>query len=144
MQTLIHNVKWQVSLSNGETFYEEKGNFKSIPNIDSPWQRLNEYACDVKADITSLSLYTNDGRSFNLPSAGKNPKFRAFDMQEKPLYYEMYRKLGQDFIKGGNAMNPVSESALFTVIVAYYDGYQLQLWVDENNTKNCWTLMEKI
>ena len=148
MQTLKHNVRWKVSLSNGETFYEEKGKFETLPNIKSPWQRLIEYTCNIGVTITSLSLYTlnssheeDDGLEFNLPSMGKNPKFRAFDMVEKPFDYEMCRKLGQDVIRSENAMDTVGKDDLFTVIIAYYEGYQLQLWVDENNTNKCWTLV---
>jgi hypothetical protein len=141
MQTLTHNVKWQVSLSNGETFFEEKGDFKTIPDIKSPWLRLMDYVVDNQVEITSLSLYTDNGMTFNLPSAGKNPKFKAFGEAKKPLDYLACRKMGQDFIRNGNKLEKTDKVDLFTVIIAYYENYQLQLWVDENNPRNCWTLV---
>ena len=64
-------------------------------------------------------------------------------MAEKPFDYEMCRKLGRDIIKSDDGVKQTYSDDLFTVIVAYYDSYQLQLWVDENNTKNCWTLVVK-
>jgi len=146
MQTLNHNVKWQVSLSTGETFFEDKGDFIEIPDQLSPWQRLQKYLIENEAQITSLSLYTNDGQSFNLPSAGKNPKFKAFSDLEKPLDYQMFRTIGRNVagLKNGVVV-PLNEHGFddwFTVIEAIYSFGSLQLWVDENNSKNSWVLFK--
>lgn len=140
MQT--HKAKWQVSLSNGETFFEGKGSFKEIEGELSPWQRLIRYTADKKIEITSLSLYTDDGRTFNLPSLGKNPKFRPFLEVDKPIDYNLARYVARDIsgIKEGNEgkVTSVKVSDWFTVAEAVYSTYKLQLWVDENNPKNCW------
>lgn len=138
---LIHNVKWQVSLSNGETFFENKGKYLEIPNEKSPWQRLIQYIAENKLKITSIALYTDLGQSFNLPSSGNNPKFKPFLDAEKPLDYNMFRSIAKEArvinMKAGSAK--VSE--WFTTIEAIYSNCKLQLWVDENNIKNCWTLI---
>lgn len=138
---LIHNALWQVSLSSGETFYEEKGDYISVPGQLSPWQRLQKYIVETKTEITSLSLYTNDGRTFNLPSSGKNPKFRPFSVSKKPIDYNMCRYLGQDIRITGSKQETIGSSDHFTVIEAIYPDYKLQVWVDEKNTRNSWTLV---
>ena len=92
----MKKVLWTVGLSNGETIAEEKGNFKTIEGALSPWQRLLSYLPDAKATITSLSLYTNDGRRWNLPSAGKNPKFGELQNLPKPVDFIMQRKAARE------------------------------------------------
>jgi len=150
MQTLKgykHKVKWHASLSNGGSFFEGKGDFSERKGEKSPWQRLITYTVENKVEITSLSLYTDDGRTFNLPSAGKNPNFKEFVDIEKPIDYNAFRKLGQNHNvvrEGGEARITGSEIAdLFTCIEAIYPDYRLQLWVDEFNTENCWVLVIK-
>jgi hypothetical protein len=146
MQTLTHNILWQVSLSNGETFFEDKGKFKEIPGLSSPWQRLIAYISRNHLEITSLSLYTRDGQTFNLPSAGNNPKFQAFAKLQKPLDYEMCRCGARNVAQVENGVVKQVESngfsELFTIAKAIYPTGTLQLWVDERNPKNCWTLFE--
>lgn len=155
METLeSHKVKWQVSLSNGETFFEGKGNYVEYAGELSPWGRLQEYLKANDLKITSLSLYTDDGQTFNLPSLGKNPKFSAFMQEWKPFKFVMERHVARD-------QGDAEYTDWFTTIVAYYlieikdhkhDGEQevpdnlnlvikLSLWVDEHNTKNCWSLV---
>lgn len=144
MTLKVHKVKWQVSLSSGETLFEEKGDFISVPGELSPWNKLLKYIEDNSLTITSLSLYTDDGRTFNLPSLGKNPKFRAFDLAVKPCKFALERKYATDVDDKDNADR-------FTTVNAWYDlGYcnefgnvslKLSIWVDENNTNNCWTLV---
>jgi len=144
---LIKNVFWQVSLSNGETFFENKGRFVEIPNELSPWQKLYKYIAENKLLITSLSLYTNDGRTFNLPSAGKNPKFKPFNDAPKPIDYNFFRAIAREFtgMQEGNKATIINTkiSDWFTIIEASYPSYKLQLWVDNRNTKNCWVLVVK-
>jgi len=135
------NALWQVSLSNGQTFFEGKGDFTEIKSALSPWQRLLKYMSVNNAQITSLSLYTRDGRTFNLPSVGKNPKFRPFAVAEKPIDYMLERYYGQDMDITGKGIGP---SDHFTTISAVYADYRLQLWVDENNTRNSWVLVVKV
>lgn len=134
---LKHNVKWQVSLNNGKTFFEGKGLFIEIENEPSPWQRLQKYINDRKVYITSLSLYTDDGRTFNLPSAGKNPRFREFNSDEKPLDFRAFRKYGESI---DPKTREITGADLYTVAESIYSTYRLQLWVDEKDTRNCWVL----
>lgn len=136
MQTPDPTVFWQVSLSNGETFQEGKGDYKVIEGELSPWQRLKRYIGD-DTTITSLSLFTEDGRSFVLPSGGKNPKFHAFTEAENPVSYNFFRKLGGDVSIGGE----VHVDELYNVIEAEYEnGSRLQIWVD-NETHGVKTLL---
>ncbi len=140
METLFkHNVKWKISLSNGETFYEGKGKFKDISGLKSPFQRLLDYTLDTKTYITSLSLYTDSGQSFNLPSSGNRPRFNEFNNLSKPIDYNIFRKMAKNISKDGSEI-----SDWFTVAEAIYPDYKLQLWVDEKNYKNCWTLVVNI
>lgn len=144
METL-HKVKWLVSLSNGETFFEGKGKFVEIAGQRSPWQRLLSYTAQSKTTITSLSLYTDEGQTFNLPSAGNNPKFAPFRALEKPIDYAVRRHIANE-ASGSQDENGVKVGAMkmsdwFTSIVAIYPTHELQLWVDNQNTKNCWVLV---
>lgn len=134
METLEKNVKWQVSLSNGETFFESKGDYKTIAGELSPWNRLLKYISDNNLKITSMSLFTDDGQTFNLPSAGKDPKFHEFSTASKPESFKFFRKLGQNLDLG-------TPDDLFGVIEATYPTFVVQLWVDDYHTSNCWVLV---
>lgn len=136
---MTHNVAWQVSLSNGETVSEGLGRFSEVEGEISPWQKLLVYLSENNLQITSLSL-VNVYRTFNLPSAGKNPKFRPFSLSPKPLGYECRRYVSRE-AHTGKELALASPHELFTVGVAIYKDYELQLWVDENATENCWTLL---
>jgi hypothetical protein len=141
---LTHNVLFQVSLSNGETFFEDKGQFITIPGELSPWQRLINYITEKKLLITSLSLYTKDGRTFNLPSSGKNPKFRPFQVAEKPIDYNYCHYIAREHEIVDKKIVGTVASDWFAMIEAIYPDYRLQVWVDEKNTKNSWVLVVKI
>lgn len=138
--TMEHNVKWQVSLNNGETLYEGKGNFIEVEGELSPWNKMLEYLQANNLEITSLSLYTDSGQRWNLPSKGGNPKFRAFDIAQKPYKLQLERVQGMDW---DDQNNP----DIYTTINAFYDYegviYKLSVWVDEKNTNNTWTLFTK-
>ena len=138
--TMEHNVKWQVSLNNGETLYEGKGNFVEVEGELSAWNKMIQYITENNLEITSLSLYTNSGQRWNLPSKGGNPKFRAFDMAQKPFKLQLERVQGMDW---DDQNNP----DIYTTINAFYDYegviYKLSIWVDEKNTNNTWTLFTK-
>ena len=135
-----HNVKWQVSLNNGETLYEGKGNFVEVEGELSAWNKMIQYITENNLEITSLSLYTNSGQRWNLPSKGGNPKFRAFDIAQKPFKLQLERVQGMDW---DDQNNP----DIYTTINAFYDYegviYKLSIWVDEKNTNNTWTLFTK-
>jgi hypothetical protein len=131
----MHKVLWTVSLSNGETHYEEKGNFRTIEGEPSPWRRLLSYLEASGARITSLSLYAADGRRWNVPSAGSNPKFKAFAEAKKPEGFRFFRKIGFDAMGSG-----ADAQQHFACIEARYAGHALQVWVDEA-TLNAWCLV---
>lgn len=134
-----HRVFWAVGLSNGENAQEDKGDFKVIDGELSPWQRLIHYVAEKGLMITSLQLFTADGKVFSLPSAGKNPKFKAFADAPQPILYRMYRKMAGDVMGGGEVTN----QELFTVAEARYkDGTLLQIWVC-NTSLNAWTMITK-
>lgn len=135
---MTHNTLWQVSLNNGETCQEGKGSYKEIEGESSPWQKLMAYIDAHSLDITSLSLRTKDGRTFNLPSAGNNPRFAMLDTLEKPRGYKMFRAVGQDIMRTDNKV--ISEEK-YTVIEAQLKGLKLQIWVSEQNTDNAWSFV---
>ena len=131
----MQKVLWTASLSNGETIYEGKGNFQVIEGALSPWQRLLSYLVDAKVEITSLSLYTNDGKRWTLPSAGKNPKFAELTASPKPFDYRMFRKAAAE----GNSAGITQE--FYTVIeAAFLDGRALQIWVSEDGVSS-WSII---
>lgn len=125
------------SLSNGETIHEEKGNYKRTPGDPSPWVRLLSYIAANNLTITSLAIYTECGRRFNLPSLGHNPRFRAFADAQKPVSFNFFRQHGQDVI--GNTHTGAPD--VYSVIQASYpDGSTLQMWVDDKSL-SIWTLI---
>lgn len=156
METFKHKVKWQVSLSNGETFFEGKGDYQDIQDgRPSPWQRLNSYLVANNLKLTSLSLYTDDNQTFQLPSAGKNPKFKEFGELPAPYEFNFFRKVGTEVGMEGNKQTGEPKMVdWYTCIEASYFVditrpkkaemirvvLALQLWVDEMNPKNCWVL----
>jgi len=132
-----HKVLFTASLSNGETIYEGKGNYQEIKDAPSPWQRLLAYQAEAQVEITSLTLYTPGGQRFNLPSAGKNPRFhKVIGNAPVPVDYRIFRAAAAEKDKTGQ-----ERFELYTVAEASYaDGRRVQMWVDEQ-TLNCWTIM---
>ena len=133
-----YNVKWKVSLNNGETLYEGKGDFIEIAGELSPWNRLLYYLDKTGSSITSLCLYTDSGHTFNLPSSGKNPKFKEFSDIEKPRRFNFFHKIAHDI---NTSVRQTEITDLYAVIEAVYANYKLQLWVDELNSRNCWGII---
>ena len=131
------NVKWSVSLSDGQTIFEEKGEYKSIEGEPSPWQKLQKLIQESGLTITSFCLYTDDGKRWNLPSAGRNPKFRVFDVAEKPKSYRAMRIMGADIL-GGQYEN---EDHYAIAEALYEGGKKLQIWVSEANPENSWSVI---
>ncbi len=138
MQTIFkRNVKWSVGLSNGQNFKEGVFPYELIKGELSPWERLKKYLADNDLHITSLSLYTDGGKTFNLPSIGKNPKFKAFQELEKPLQLNYSRLFAKDLEKNG------AEDFL-VMVEAVYAKYKLQLFVNEQNPKHSWVLVREV
>lgn len=147
METYTYNVRWQVSLSNGETFFEGKGDYEDIQDGRlSPWQRLLNHMDDTGAVITSMSLYSDSGQTWNLPSAGRNPKFKEFANLPQPYDFVFDRKSSLES-SSESAFKDTKKDEEYAVISAYYGinlngtpalNLKIQYWVDENNPKNCW------
>ena len=137
METFNRSVKFKVGLSNGDTFYEGKVPFELIGGELSPWLRLKDYLARGGVQITSLALYTDGGQTWNLPSAGKNPKFSAFSDLPKPKEFNYKRIVAKD-------IDFSNSEEVFVVIEALYDGFTLQVWVSEGNPKNSWTLSKEV
>ncbi len=122
-------IKWSCSLNNGHTYYEGKNDYIEIAGELSPYLRLLKYIKEKELKITSACLYSDDGRRWNLPAVGRNPKFRVFDTAEKPISYKFFRMLGMDMDLGGNK----TKEEIYSVIEAEYsDGKKLQTWVAQN------------
>ncbi len=126
-----HNVKWTASLSDGSNIYEDKGDYKEVQGELSPWLKLREYLEDNEVEITSLSLYTDDGKRWNLPSAG-NPKFRELRNVEMPNSFKFRRKLSKDLI--------TKKEKRYAVITAIYDDRELQVWVLDKEPYPSWAI----
>jgi len=135
-----HKVRWKVSLSNGETFYEGKGSYKEIEGDFSPWNKLAEYIEEESVKITSLSLYTDEGINMHIPSSGNNPKFHLFKEDKKPKQYRMFRAISSEPFR--DADDQTVEH--YTVIEAEYDDYRLQVWASELSSSNFWVNVVKI
>lgn len=129
--------RWKVGLSNGENFVEGMGEFSFIDGEQTPWQRLGAYIQTNSLKITSLAI-EKDGVIYNVPSQGKNPKFRAFALSEKPLDYNFFRVFGTDMNRRGLR---IGKPDLYAVVQAIYNNYKLELWVDEQSN-SCWTLIK--
>lgn len=128
--------KWTVSLANGETLYEGKNEYEHIEGEDSPWQKLLKHIEKEETEITSLALYNDIGQRWNLPSAGKNPKFQAFRDAEDPKDFKFRRKLGVE----RGLMGGETKEDRYIMIEANYGDKRLQIWVSEDG-KNSWTLV---
>ncbi len=136
----MHKILFTVGLSNGETVTEEKGNFCTIPGALSPWQRLLSYKAEVGAEITSLSLYTKDGKRWNLPSAGKNPKFKEFEHTQKPESFRMFRKIAKESSTLAGLATSQGIDQHTCIEAVYGDGRRLQVWVAEDGLSS-WSVM---
>lgn len=133
MRLYHRNVRWKVSLNDGTTYYEGKKPFKMIEGDKPAWVRLQEFVKKYKLRITSLALITNN-RTWNLPSSGDNPKFRAFDLADKPISYNYKRILGLDYkIRGGRKIKQI-----FVIGEAIFKNYKIEVWVDEDRPDNSW------
>ena len=140
---MIHKVNFQVSLNDGQTLQEGRGSLAEVEGGDSPWRKLLAILEKDSLSIVSLVLVTDDGRTFNLPSSGKNPNFRPFREADKPLSFRVERHVGSESVWDGKSDPNAQEKHLkdwYTVAIAVYNEYELQLWVSELDTKHCWTL----
>lgn len=126
------NVRWNVTLSTGESFSEGKGEFSSFAGEKSPWNKLQDYLKQNNSKIVSLFLSTADN-NYYLVKAGDYPNFSPFRSLKEPIEYSVKRYFAQ---------TAGQENELCTVAIAIYQDYELQLWVDERNTKNSWVLVK--
>ena len=137
---LKHTVKWYVSLNNGETFFEGKNKFVDIDGEKSPWLRLVDHLIDNNLQITSLGLYSDDGRRWNLASAGACPKFKMFENVEKPIDYNVERSVAREMQQNGE----IKIVEFYTVARALYEHYELQLWVNNFNPDISYSYIKKL
>ena len=131
---MTQNIKWSVGLSDGQNIYEDKGDYKRVEGELSPWLKLMEYIDNNDVEITSLSLYTDEGRRWNLPSTG-NPKFRELREVEQPDELKFRRKLSKDLVSGNEKR--------YAVIEAHYEDYKVQLWVRNKEPNPSWSLIKQ-
>ena len=127
----LMKTRWTVSTSQGLNFTEGNAPYVEILGEPSPWVRFKN---DGHV-ITSLGMISSDGHIFNLPSAGKRPKFSDFDTQEKPLGYEVWRKVASEIIGD-------REEVHYTVIEAIYQNFKLQIWVNDDNPSVSYSLVK--
>lgn len=121
--------------------YEGKGAFAEVANQLSPWQNLMRHIDDEGVTITSLSLFTDAGQTFNLPAAGRNPKFRIFEAGEVPIDYNAFHALAHEAGRNKTTGEMERSTDFFAVAEAIYSDRRLQVWVDERNPRNCWSVI---
>ena len=131
---MTHNIFFTASLSDGSNIYEGKGDYKRIEGELSPWLKLKKHLDKEGLEITSLSLYTDDGRRWNLPSAGKNPKFREMEKIGEPTQFKFRRKLKRE-LNSGNEKR-------YAVIEAQYQDYKVQVWVRDVEPYPSWSIVQ--
>ena len=134
---MTQKINWAVGLSDGSNLYENKGEYCEKKGELSPWLKLQKHLELNGVKITSLSLFTDDGRVWNLPSLGKNPKFADFGNLDRPIEYRAFHKVGFDIEDQGNTDR-------YVVIEAIYSDQRLQLWVSEKEPYPCWTIVRKV
>lgn len=135
----MHQVQFIIGLSNGEMITEGKGNYQRTAGEHSPWMRAIRYIAESGVKITSLSLYTADGKRWNLPSAGKNPKFKEVGEYPVPVSFNFFRKAGIDIDPDDHSQ---TLSDVYAVAEAQYpDGKSVQLWVNDE-TMSAWTFIK--
>lgn len=137
-EAMNSNISWKVSLNNGESFQEKQKPFDIIPGELSPWKRLEKYVQDNNLAITSCALFYKD-KLYNLHSTGGSPRFQRFSLVEKPIKYRVERVLGTDI----SPQNKVLSTELFTIAIAEYKNYDLELWVSDKNPSNSWSLVKE-
>lgn len=135
-----HNVYWIASLSNGDTITEGKGDYTVTTGELSPYQRLLAFCRDNDVHLTSISLATRDGKRWNLPSAGRDPKFHAFASLPQPVSYKMFRKVAMDANSIEGMQNAPKQDVHTCIEARYADGRCLQVWVNEENYTS-WSLL---
>lgn len=133
-----HTIFFIAGLSNGETAIEGKGAWAVETGGLSPYQRLLSYCREKELTINSLSLGTDDGRRWTLPSAGKRPKLRVLQDAPKPVAYKAFRKAAGEAPIG----QPIVISELYSVIEGTYeDGKRLQIWVRDGEGYPSWSIV---
>lgn len=146
------NVKFVCGLSNGETLVEGRGVLETKTSVNtelehisdvfedtlpdrkgenSSWWKLQEYIKERNLTIRSFGLWTGD-RHYNLPSV--NPKFKG----QAPISYNCFRRFGQNILMGqGNVEHYICAEAI-------YEGYKLQIWIDEQDTNKMWCEIQNV
>lgn len=137
-----HNVRWKVTLNNNHVHTEGDGFFVERISGPSPFQKLKKLLQEKELTIKTLALFSADGREWILPSQDVShmPHFEPFRTSSRPIEYLVKRFVGKNM----NNDKPVNNmNDLYTVGVAVYSDYELQLWVNENNTKETFTIVEQ-
>jgi hypothetical protein len=148
MQLPDPHIHFVASLSDGQTIIEGKGDWQWFPDgRPSPWNRLVRYTAEQGLAITSLSLVAPDGQIYNFPPAGKKAKFEGYADRvsaDKPLDYTVRRHIAHEISGVGRQVTNIKAVEFYTIAVAIYPTFELQLWVDENDHRKSWTVVKHI
>jgi len=138
-----HKIQWTASLSNGETFFEGKGDYKDIQDgRKSPIQRLFKYVTRHNLEITSFGLYHQNGTTIHLPSLSKRYNIGLLESEARPIDYNLFRYVDAEVSVSPEDSNkeikldPNGFKSWWTVAEGIYENFRVQIWVDENNPKN--------
>lgn len=140
METRIfkHKIQWTASLSSGETLFEGKGDYEDVQDgRPSPYNRLLKYITENKLEIMSFGLYTEDGRTYHLPSISERYKIPYFNDEARPYDYNIFRYVESPVTGSETSITQDKIEKWFTVAEAFYTNFRVQIWVDERDTRNC-------
>ena len=138
---MVHKITWKALLSDGNIYYENKGIFEESLEKPSSWQQMEKYIIDNGLSIVAISLITDTGFEINTPKMTGEPDLKSYKKGDAPIDFLVKRSLARDLNITGSLKDlrtKIENVGFYTILVTYYKGYTIELWVDENDTKKCW------
>lgn len=119
--------RWVVSLSDGSSATEGRGEFKNIKDEPSAWQKLLSHLQENNLKITALRLEVL-GRRYHLPSLN-TAKHKFLSKVPKEIYYR--RKVTNDVFVTDLNLIKKDNYERFIGAIADYGDFLVKLWVNE-------------
>lgn len=121
-----------VSLKHAKLIYADK----SENMIDLSSDPLLDLRQQITDEVTGIIFFDANGVSLYLPIQYDSPKMRQF-FAFKVKEYKFRREAGMTIPMGGQP----TQSDRYAIITAVYEHATMELWVSEDNPKNCWVCM---
>lgn len=94
----------------------------------------------ITDNVTGIIFYTDRGKGLYFPKISTNPKVREFfDLEVEN--FNFFRIRAEDRDISGKPVGVIDE---FVVVEAIMGNKKLQIWVNENNPRNSWSLIKNI